>query len=766
MVSRSQSTIRQAAREAPNGNVSVVFAIITSVALFAVLFPWFPGGQQLEVGTRVDSDIVAPRDLTYESEVLTAETRDAAANAIDDVLVLDPEIRDRQVEELNRILSEISSERADATKSASAKETAIQAIGGTDLTADAAGTLIGVEEDVWLTMQEEARDALSRTLTGAVSPTDLDAARARASNLISPTLNTSESGAVEEILNPLIVPTLAVSQERTDALRDEARANTPPVRVTYAAGDIVVPAGTVIDEAGFEAIQMLDIRTGSITVTAILAAAIVSVLGGAAFGTHLWVSKPRSLRGARRLALFLLTTLVPITVAKFSLPLILPDNDDLYLALALPLASGPIVAAVLLEVGSAVIAAMLLSSVIGYLAIAVPSTSGALSADLDALGLVLATGSSALAGLLVASRAERLQGYLGAGLAAALAGGSWVTVVLLLDSDRSFDQFIWIAGTSATGGILTATISVGAFVLLSRPFGIITRVELMELVQLNHPLLRRLQDEAPGTFQHSMLVGSLADRAADRIGADSLLVRVGAYYHDIGKLHSPGFFVENFGDGPNPHDNLDPLQSSRVIMRHVSAGAELARKHGLPEAVVAFIQQHHGSRLVAFFYRQAAQVKPDIDPELFRYPGPKPQTREAALVMLADASEASVRASTDRTSDRIRQIVDGIINERLEEGQFDECDISMRDLRIAADSFVTSLSAVYHPRVEYPEPTRRELASRRAFEPVDEDDDAPRTRDDRASRPRVERPRPAAPPRRSVIVEDDEDEPVLSEDDS
>ena len=169
---------------------------------------------------------------------------------------------------------------------------------------------------------------------------------------------------------------------------------------------------------------------------------------------------------------------------------------------------------------------------------------------------------------------------------------------------------------------------------------------------------------------------------------------------------------------------------------------------------------------MAFFYRQAAQVKPDIDPELFRYPGPKPQTREAALVMLADASEASVRASTDRTSDRIRQIVDGIINERLEEGQFDECDISMRDLRIAADSFVTSLSAVYHPRVEYPEPTRRELASRRAFEPVDEDDDALRARDDRASRPRVERPRPAAPPRRSVIVEDDEDEPVLSEDDS
>lgn len=766
MVTRdTQTAIREAAREAPNGNVAVALAIVTSLALFAILFPWFPGGQQLEVGTRVDSDILAPRDLTFESEILTGETREAAAAAIDDVLVLDPEIRERQVAELDRIMAAISDERGDATKSASAKETALQGIQGTALSPAAAATLIEVDDEVWQTMRDEARDALSRTLAGAVSPGDLEASRSRAGNLLPATLNTAEQSAVNELLAPLIVPTLAVSQERTEALRAEARANTPPVRVTYVAGDPVVPAGTVIDEAAFEAIEQLEIRTGSITATAVLAAALASILGGAALGAHLWVSKPRSLRGARRLALFVLTTLVPVAVAKFAFPLILPDHDDLYLALALPLAAGPIVAAVLLDVGSGVIASFIVAGTVGYLAVAAPSTSGSLSGDLDALRLVLATGASSLAGLFVASRAERLQGYLGAGLASALAGGSWAVVVLLLNPEWSIDEFAWIAGASALGGLLTATISVGAFVLLSRPFGIITRVELMELVQLNHPLLRRLQDEAPGTFQHSMLVGSLADRAADKIGADSLLVRVGAYYHDIGKLHSPGFFVENYGDGPNPHDNLDPLQSSRVIMRHVTAGAELARKHGLPEAVVAFVQQHHGSRLVAYFYRQAAQVKPDIEPELFQYPGPKPQTRETALVMLADASEASVRASKDRTSDRIRQIVDGIFRERLEEGQFDECDISMRDLRIAADSFVQSLSAVYHPRVEYPEPTRRELESRRALGPVVEDDEALTARPS-ISAPR-ERPRPVeGTSRRSVIVQDDEDESVLSEDDS
>ena len=234
----------------------------------------------------------------------------------------------------------------------------------------------------------------------------------------------------------------------------------------------------------------------------------------------------------------------------------------------------------------------------------------------------------------------------------------------------------------------------------------------MELAQLSHPLLRRLQDEAPGTFQHSMLLGNLAERAADRIGANALLVRVGAYYHDIGKLISPEFFVENFGDDENPHEGLSPLQSTRLIHQHVTGGIELARRERLPGAVTQFIPQHHGTRLMTFFYREAAAEDPDIDPEGFRYPGPKPQSRETALVMLADACEAAVRAAGDRSSDRIREIVGGIIAERIEETELDECDISLRDLRVVADSYAATLNAVYHPRVEYPEPSARERGRR------------------------------------------------------
>jgi len=751
MVSRSQSsTLRQAVREAPNGTTSVALAVVTALALFAVLFPWFPGSQRLDVGVIPDSDVVAPREATYESQVLTVQQRDAAAAAIQDVLVLNTEIRDVQLADLERILNSIDLERRDPTKSASAKETTIQGLLGTNLSQRSAGVFVAASDVRWSTMQTEARDALSRTLTGAIGPDELEQARTRAGGFLSALLSADEMLALTELLDPMVVPTLEVSLDRTEALRREARSNTPPVRVTYAPGQVITPAGTPIDEAAFEAIERLEIRTGGVTIAAVIASAIAAALAGATLGAHLWVTKPRSLRGFRRLGLLVLTLVVPVLVAKFAFPPLLPDTDRLYLTHALPLAAGAVVAGVLLDVSSGVIVALLLAGIVGFLSVAIPNTAGAVAAtQLDALRMVLATLAAGLGGLYVAARAERLQGYLGAGLAVTVTSAAVAVMVLLLGSEREVTDLAWIAGSSAAGGLMVAVISVGAFVLLSRPFGIITRVELMELVQLNHPLLRRLQDEAPGTFQHSMLVGSLADRAADRIGADSLLVRVGAYYHDIGKLHSPGFFVENYGDGPNPHDNLDPLQSSRVIMRHVSAGVELARKHNLPEAVVSFIPQHHGSRLVAYFYREAAKVKPDIDPQLFQYQGPKPQTREAALVMLADSCEASVRASSDRTSDRIRQIVEGIVAERVEEGQFDECDLSMRDLRIVVDSFVQALSAIYHPRVEYPAPTAREMEAR-GHAPA-------------AGEPRERTGTSRAPGKASGEAGD---EPVLSEDDS
>ena len=265
-----------------------------------------------------------------------------------------------------------------------------------------------------------------------------------------------------------------------------------------------------------------------------------------------------------------------------------------------------------------------------------------------------------------------------------------------------------MVAAAGVNGFLSAFVALGAFLGLSFLFGITTRVQLMELAQVNQPLLRRLQDEAPGTFHHSIIVGNLAERAADAIDADSLLVRVGCYYHDVGKLLQPGFYVENQMGGENPHEHLEPQVSAQIVSEHVRGGLELARKYRLPQRVAAFIPEHHGTRLVTYFYRKASRESPEVDATQFTYPGPRPQSRESALGMLADSVEATVRSSPDHSPERIDALVDEVVAERVSEGQLDECDLTLRQLKTIAESFKATLRGVYHPRLEYPQPTEAE----------------------------------------------------------
>src|SRR6266851_1266767 len=252
--------------------------------------------------------------------------------------------------------------------------------------------------------------------------------------------------------------------------------------------------------------------------------------------------------------------------------------------------------------------------------------------------------------------------------------------------------------------ILLAWIAGGSLALLGRLFGILTTMQLLELANPTQPLLRRLLMEAPGTYHHSIMVGNLAERAAEVIGADSLLVRVGAYYHDVGKLERPWAFIENQADSlANVHDTLDPVASAQVIAAHVTDGVKLAEKYRLPPKVREMIPQHHGTRTISFFYQQASErTTENVDAALFTYPGPRPQTREAAILMLADSTEAAARAARDHSREAIEHLVERIIRQRLEEGQFDDCNLTLRDLTRIKQSFVTLLTGIYHPRIPYP----------------------------------------------------------------
>ena len=256
--------------------------------------------------------------------------------------------------------------------------------------------------------------------------------------------------------------------------------------------------------------------------------------------------------------------------------------------------------------------------------------------------------------------------------------------------------------------VVSATAMTGLLPLVEKGFGVQTDLSLLELGDASHPLLRRLAQRAPGTYNHSINVASIAEAAADEIGANGLLVRVGAYFHDIGKMFKPEYFIENQISGENQHDSLQPAMSTLVIIAHVKDGADLARNHHLPQPIIDFILQHHGTTLVEYFYREAAK-RSEEDPNAetvsdkdFRYPGPKPATLEAAVMMLADAVESASRTLVDPTPSRIQGLVDSIAQKKMSDGQFDQCGLTFQQLHKIRSSLVKSLTAIYHARVKYP----------------------------------------------------------------
>ncbi|MHB8970466.1 MAG: HD family phosphohydrolase [Pirellulaceae bacterium] len=341
--------------------------------------------------------------------------------------------------------------------------------------------------------------------------------------------------------------------------------------------------------------------------------------------------------------------------------------------------------------------------------------------------LMVSTGSAAILLLnRIRSRTKLMYVGLGAALVAILTTvgigtligeplGSWSTTRLLAadgwtDSGATFLVHLFV-GAMWHGfcAVLAALIMTGLLPFIERLFDVQTDISLLELGDAAHPLLQELARRAPGTYNHSINVASLAEAAAESIGANSLLVRVGAYFHDIGKVFKPGYFVENQGRDVNRHDSLLPAMSTLVIFAHVKDGGDLARQNRLPKPIIDFIEQHHGTTLVEYFYQQAAkQSENDPDKEVveessFRYPGPKPQTREAGVLMLADAAESASRTLVDPTPARIENLVEGIAMKRLLDGQFDDCGITLQELSRIRESLVKLLSAVYHARVKYPD---------------------------------------------------------------
>lgn len=405
-------------------------------------------------------------------------------------------------------------------------------------------------------------------------------------------------------------------------------------------------------------------------------------------GYYIYRREPRIINDLGRMA-----TLLALVVATVSLMVVTSHDEWRVELIPLMLFGMTVAIAYQQEIALLLSAAVTLISVVAL--------GHALS---DAVVLLATTAGAILLLGRVRSRSKLLSvGFLAGGVAAltTIGVGTLEGEPILLTLKTALLWSIW---AMIAGSLMTCILP-----MVEKIFSVQTDLSLIELGDPSHQLLQELIRRAPGTYNHSITVASLAEAAAEAIGARSLLVRVGAYFHDIGKMLKPGYFAENQGQGDNRHRSLVPAMSTLVIIAHVKDGADLARQNKIPEPIIDFIQQHHGTTLVEYFYRQASESRKtdpngsDVDESSFRYPGPKPQTKEAGILMLADAVESASRVLVEPTPARIESLVEDISRKRLLDGQFDECGLTLEEVRKINDSLVKSLTAVYHGRVKYPD---------------------------------------------------------------
>jgi hypothetical protein len=683
-----------------------------AIAIFVALFPVTSNTLQVEEGEIAIRTIRAPNNISFVSEALTEERQEDAASAVQERLVFDATVAGQQQERLDQLLANIAAILQDSETPA-ARTAALERIPDLSLSPGSVAALRNMTLEEFATVREEAQLALSTIFAESLAPTAVAETRERASTYIDQSLGRTSSTLIAELMRPYIVTNQAVDQTATEAARDDARQAVVPVQVSYVENQAIVEEGSPITPEAREALLVSGLvddqgwqwdQIGASIILAALAAGAVAA-GVLAF---------RPAVTTQEMLVVGLAVAIPVFIMKLYLPFILPDEDRHFLAYLLPVAAAAMVLAGFVGAELALLASSLIAFLVAFAAVLLlDSTVVGLAGTLDIARIALACGVAGAAGVFAVRNVERLVQFLIGGVVVGVSVLAVLVATWLIDPGRELNDLAWIVLAAGVNGGLSAFLAAGIYVTMGSVFGVTTRLQLLEMSQLSQPLLLRLQDEAPSTFQHSVIVANLAEKGAHTIGADALLARVGCYYHDIGKLLRPGFFIENQLGGDNPHDNLEPADSARIISDHVRDGMNLARQYRLPQRVAAFVPEHHGTRMVAYFYRRAAEMNPEVNIDGFRYPGPKPQSRETAISMLADSCEAAVRSSPDHSSERIDVIVDDIFTERLSEGQLDESNLTLNNVRALAVSFKLTLRAIYHPRVEYPAPTESELLLRR-----------------------------------------------------
>jgi putative nucleotidyltransferase with HDIG domain len=684
-ITEEQPTLRRTVR-------IVLFCVLLVATLsFILIFQFLPSQINLQVGDVSPQDIRAPRRITYMSEIRTEAERQRAEASVEEVFdPVDGSVAREQINHATQIFNYVDAVRHDPYSTTEQKVELIGKIPGLELPEEAVGATIELEEELWDQVVYESRLVLEQVMRQEIRSDQLAEAKDQLSTFISLALSEEQAALVEAWTRNFVVANSFPNPQATDEARGRARESVEPVYVTIEEDEIILREGEVTTSVAWEALGKLGLRQPQIEWRDIVVRTLFTSLLVITLGLYLRYLHPEFWDTWQHMLLLGLLAVLSILAARLMIP------GHVVLGYLFPLAAMSMLLTALVDAEIAIVTTGILSLMVGFLA------GGSLEFTLYTfLGGVVSS--------LRLWRIERLNAFLWAGLYGALSNLSVILVFRILNQDHDMLGVIQIAGASIANAALAMSLTLGGFFLFGNLLRITTSLQLLELGRPTHPLLRELLVKAPGTYHHSLMVANLAEQAAQAVGANPLLARVGAYYHDIGKMVRSYFFVENQTDGVNPHERLDPETSSQIITSHIKDGLQLAKKYGLPKEIRDFIPQHHGSAVAGYFYRKAFEQSENpeaISEELFRYPGPRPRSREAAILMLADGVEAVSRANRPGSVEEIEELVDDLISRRMADGQLDESDLTLRDVQKVKETFVRILQGIYHPRIRYPEETQ------------------------------------------------------------
>ena len=671
---------------------ALVVAGIVAAALFVILSANITLGQEnLDVGQIAPRDIRAQRDATFDSASRTETARREAADSVrpvTDTVIAPADNREEQLTAFDAMSSRVERVlrlRDDGTLVGPEVVARIgsdaPSIGFASREAVAAMTL-----EQWAAVSASARAALDVTLEDPIREDELVAERADIRNLITTELPDPDRSIAGDLAAAFVEPTEVINEEATEQARAEARASVSPVEERVRQGETIVREGDIITVEQWEKLDELGLTRPRVEAGTVVGNALVAILVAGLLVGYLWRFEPEIWHRNRSVLLFFLALVATAIVVRIA-------ADRALWAFVVPTSAAVLLTGILLQGGAGAAMAAALGVLAGVM-------------NRDALDLAVFVFAGGAVSLLTIARAERLNAFVR--VFAALAVSNLVVVVAfsLLDQ-RDVTAIVQLGAAGIGNALLSVFLAAGSYTLLGNIFGIMTVFQLLEMANPSNRLLRRLLLETPGTYHHSVMVGNLAERAAETIGADPLLARVAAYYHDIGKMKNPLAFIENQAGAHNIHDDLNAETSARIISGHIRDGIDLGYEHGLPVQVIGFIPQHHGTSVMSYFHGKALREVGGRDDAVnegtFRYPGPKPQSREAAILMLADGVEASVRSLDEKDEESIRGMVDRIVDARVEDGQLDDADLTLKNIAQIKDAFVGQLLGMYHSRIKYPD---------------------------------------------------------------